>query len=95
MNGDKKSLGELIQTMNSAKVDPNVGKEGAIVVFRNHKDAQNIKRLDYKLFAERFVHVNRDLNWISCHVHRSMEGVFDSTSSSFAVSSRAPTTLNI
>ena len=25
MNGDKKSLGELIQTMNGAKVDPNVG----------------------------------------------------------------------
>lgn len=25
MNGDKKSLGELINTMNSAKVDPNVG----------------------------------------------------------------------
>lgn len=25
MNGDKKSLGELIQTMNAAKVDPNVG----------------------------------------------------------------------
>lgn len=25
MNGDKKSLGELIQTLNGAKVDPNVG----------------------------------------------------------------------
>lgn len=25
MNGDKKSLGELIDTMNGAKVDPNVG----------------------------------------------------------------------
>lgn len=25
MNGDKKSLGELIQTMNTAKVDANVG----------------------------------------------------------------------
>lgn len=25
MNGDKKSLGDLIQTMNGAKVDPNVG----------------------------------------------------------------------
>lgn len=25
MNGDKKSLGELIQTMNEAKVDSNVG----------------------------------------------------------------------
>lgn len=25
MNGDKKSLGELIQTMNGGKVDPNVG----------------------------------------------------------------------
>lgn len=25
LNGDKKSLGELIQTMNGAKVDPNVG----------------------------------------------------------------------
>lgn len=25
MNGDKKSLGELIHTMNGAKVDPNVG----------------------------------------------------------------------
>lgn len=25
MNGDKKSLGELIKTMNGAKVDPNVG----------------------------------------------------------------------
>lgn len=25
MNGDKKSLGDLIQTMNGGKVDPNVG----------------------------------------------------------------------
>lgn len=25
LNGDKKSLGELAQTMNAAKVDPNVG----------------------------------------------------------------------
>lgn len=25
MNGDKKSLGELIQTLNAGKVDPNVG----------------------------------------------------------------------
>lgn len=27
MNGDKKSLGELIKTMNAAKVDPNVGTQ--------------------------------------------------------------------
>lgn len=26
MNGDKKSLGELIDTLNGAKVDPNVGE---------------------------------------------------------------------
>lgn len=26
MNGDKKSLGDLIQTMNGGKVDPNVGR---------------------------------------------------------------------
>lgn len=25
LNGDKKSLGELMDTMNAAKVDPNVG----------------------------------------------------------------------
>lgn len=29
MNGDKKSLGELIKTMNGATVDPNVGTQTA------------------------------------------------------------------
>uniref|UniRef100_A0A8C5HMW0 Triosephosphate isomerase n=1 Tax=Gouania willdenowi TaxID=441366 RepID=A0A8C5HMW0_GOUWI len=45
MNGDKKSLGELIQTMNGAKVDPNVDVVcGAPAIYldfaRSHLDAK-------------------------------------------------------
>lgn len=37
MNGDKKSLGELIQTMNGAKVDPNVGMWISLKTYRNSR----------------------------------------------------------
>ena len=37
MNGDKKSLGELIHTMNEAKVDPNVGMSNLYNVLTNTK----------------------------------------------------------
>lgn len=35
LNGDKKSLGELAQTMNAAKVDPNVGTCGLTALTQN------------------------------------------------------------
>lgn len=42
MNGDKKSLGELIQTMNGAKVDPNVGM---LIVWLNQNCSHSLSIL--------------------------------------------------